>query len=432
MPNMTSESMSRSTREALWLSIARVRRSLLPGVAVACGIFLAVFVVYYGVFPHPVVGTDHEQKQFVVLAQSFLDGRVDMGQAPEWQTDMVVRENGKFLYNPPAPAFLLLPFVSIWGTGFSQAYFSMALGAVNVVLFWVLLRTLKCRGSTQLLLVPFFAFGTVHFSAATIGSVWFYSHVAAVFYLFIAVIAVLRRWPAVIPGLFLGLAFLSRFQTVLAAPFFLYLLFFDRQRPILNVALFCAGLAPAIAFALWYNDVRFGSPFDSGYADLYSYYIYGGQSDSYSFYRPLFPGSPHFRLFDIRNIPLHLYTIFLMPPQYVPRDWSVFRPSPYGLSVLLQSPAFIYAALVKRRTVLKPLCWIAIGLIAIPIVTYYSQGWVQFGYRFLLDFAPFLLILTALGFEDTRSTKWKVLLVGVSIVANLWGKYWVSEFGWGQ
>ena len=87
---------------------------------------------------------------------------------------------------------------------------------------------------------------------------------------------------------------------------------------------------------------------------------------------------------------------------------------------------------MKRRTVLKPLCWIAIGLIAIPIVTYFAQGWVQFGYRFLLDFAPFLLILTALGFEDTRSTKWKVLLVGVSIVANLWGKYWVSELGWGQ
>jgi len=400
---------------------------------VACGIFLAVFVVYYAVFPHPVVGTDHEQKQFVVLAESFLDGRVDMRQAPEWQSDIVFTFHGTYLYSPPAPAFLLMPFVEIWGAGFSQAYFSMALGAVNAVLFWVLLRTLRCGRTTQLLLVPFFAFGTVHFSAAAIGSVWFYAHVAVVFYLFMALIAVLRGWSPVIPGLFLGLAFLTRFHTVLAAPFFLYLLAFDRQRPILNVALFCAGLAPAIAFALWYNDLRFGSPFDSGYGDIHSYYLQGGGSDpyEYSFYRLLFPGAPHFGMFDIRNIPLHLYTIFLMPPEYWP-DWSILRPSPYGLSVLLHSPAFVYAVLVKRRTVLKPLCWAVIGLIAIPILTYYAQGWVQFGYRFLLDFAPFLLILTALGFEDTRSTKWKVLLVGVSIVANLWGKYWVSEYGWGH
>jgi hypothetical protein len=83
--------------------------------------------------------------------------------------------------------------------------------------------------------------------------------------------------------------------------------------------------------------------------------------------------------------------------------------------------------------VLKTTSWLAIGLISIPLLLHFSQGWVQFGYRFLLDFAPFLLILTAFGFEDNRSpttTKLMILLVGVSLVANVWGRYWATQLGW--
>jgi hypothetical protein len=137
-------------------------------------------------------------------------------------------------------------------------------------------------------------------------------------------------------------------------------------------------------------------------------------------------------MFDLRNIPLHLYTIFLMPPEYHP-DWSILRPSPYGMSVLLTSPAFIYAAFVKRDDPLKLGSWMAIGLISIPLITYFNQGWVQFGYRFMLDFIPFLLILTALGFEDNQSpssTKIKIALVAIAIVAGFWGRHWATELGW--
>jgi hypothetical protein len=58
---------------------------------------------------------------------------------------------------------------------------------------------------------------------------------------------------------------------------------------------------------------------------------------------------------------------------------------------------------------------------------------VQFGYRFALDFLPFLLILTAIGFEDNRSAgsmRMKILLVGIAILAGFWGRYWANELGW--
>jgi hypothetical protein len=61
---------------------------------------------------------------------------------------------------------------------------------------------------------------------------------------------------------------------------------------------------------------------------------------------------------------------------------------------------------------------------------HYSQGWAQFGYRFLLDFAPFLLILTALGFDDNTSPahrRIQVDLVAISILVGFWGTFWANN-----
>src|SRR3990172_9063485 len=100
------------------------------------------------------------------------------------------------------------------------------------------------------------------------------------------------------------------------------------------------------------------------------------------------------------------------------------------MSVLLTSPPFIFAFLVKRHDPLKVACWLSIPLVAIPTLLYYRQGWVQFGYRYLMDYVPFLLSLAALGFEDNRSpagTRWMVALVAVSVLAGFWGRYWGSK-----
>ena len=40
----------------------------------------------------------------------------------------------------------------------------------------------------------------------------------------------------------------------------------------------------------------------------------------------------------------------------------------------------------------------------IPIITYYGIGWIQFGYRYALDFLPLALLLAAPGFPNPMST----------------------------
>jgi hypothetical protein len=75
---------------------------------------------------------------------------------------------------------------------------------------------------------------------------------------------------------------------------------------------------------------------------------------------------------------------------------------------------------------------IAVGLIALVNLMHFSQGWVQFGYRFSNDFAPFLLILVALTMDRLRRTGWLIAggLVALSVAWNAWGVAWGAILGW--
>ncbi len=83
-------------------------------------------------------------------------------------------------------------------------------------------------------------------------------------------------------------------------------------------------------------------------------------------------------------------------PLAVPRDT--------GMSVLLTSPGYLLALplLGVGRLRRSRVVWgagIAVVAIGALDLMHFSQGWVQFGYRFSNDAAPFALLLVALGFE---------------------------------
>lgn len=410
-------------------ALTRVR-----GYVYGAAIFTGVYLVYLIATPIN-IGSQHH----IYLAQAMLNGNFDVGAAgmPRDYVDTIFAGNERFIPFPPGPAVLLMPFVAIWGTDFSQSLFAATLGAINVVIFWQVLVALGISRRAQWLAVPFFAFGTVHFYAATEGAVWQYNHVAAVFFMLVAVLLLLKDVPLIIVAFVFGFAVISRSPVLMAAPFFLYYAYRKHHEKLTpgglvsrealkDIAAFSAGLAPFALLTLGYNYARFGNPFDSGYAAVYQDYV---KSDiAYTYYRDKFPDSGHFNLFDLRNIPLHIHALFLLPPSL--DSGALLKPSPYGMSVLLTSPAFVYAFLVRRKTELKLGAWLAIGLVCAVLFTHYSQGWVQFGYRFLLDFAPFLLILTAMGFDDndsSRHRKWQVALVSFSIVVSTWGVLWARQ-----
>jgi hypothetical protein len=78
---------------------------------------------------------------------------------------------------------------------------------------------------------------------------------------------------------------------------------------------------------------------------------------------------------------------------------------------------------------------VAVVLISLVNLMHFSQGWVQFGYRFSLDATPFALILVAIGAEWTvgrwrRGMTMASGLLVLSVAINLWGVVWSRLLEW--
>ena len=54
------------------------------------------------------------------------------------------------------------------------------------------------------------------------------------------------------------------------------------------------------------------------------------------------------------------------------------------------------------------------------LLVYFNTGWYQFGYRFILDFLPFALLLAVLGMRAVPGWREKLLIV-LSVAMNVWG-----------
>lgn len=353
-------------------------------------------------------------KHYVYQSEAFLEGRVDLQDFPEYYHDIVSYQGKDYLASPPMPALVLLPAVAIWGVDTDQVRISMLMGAVNVALVWILLGRLGVDGRKRWLLTALFGLGTVHWEVATRGTTWLFAEIVAVCFLLLSLIEHFGRRRAFLVGLLLGLSVLSRLPILMGGIFFLVTLSQGEGFPRRPLQ-FLAGLALPLALLGYYNFIRFGSPLETGYL-AHSYAAYFAYDiERYGFF------SPHY-------IPKHLYTLLLMPPEYI-AHFPFLRPSPEGMSILLTTPAVLYAARARFSKAVNLWAGVAVVAILLPTMLWFSTGWVQFGYRYSLDFFPFLLILISSGMGSDLSKR-MTALVALSIAVNLWGTLWSVHLGW--
>ena len=368
-----------------------------------------VFGIYYLTNSTPLQWYKH----YVYEAQAFLDGRVDLQGFPSYYQDLV-NYNGRFyLPSPPVPAIVLIPAVAIWGTGTDEVRISMLIAAVSVALVWILLGRMNVTGWKRILLTILFGFGTVEWAVAITGTTWFFAEIVAVFFLLLALIEYFGRKRAVLIGLLLGLAALSRLPVVVGAVFFLAMLY--KEGGLRRSVLFVAGLAVPLAFYGLFNYLRFGNPLQTGYAGHAYAAYFAADIQQYG-------------MFSLHYIPKQLYTMFLMSPEYIPY-FPFLKPLPDGMSILLTTPAILYVLKAKFNESVNLWALLAMVGIMVPIVVWFSTGWVQFGYRYALDFLPFAIVLIASGTGKTVS-KMLIALVAISVAVNLWGALWVVHLGW--
>jgi hypothetical protein len=401
---------------------------------------------------------------------------------------------------PPLPAVVLMPFVALWGLNADGQLIFAILGALDVGIAWWMLGRLPIRTWVRFAATVFFGFGTVFWYAAQLGTTWYQAHVLAVGLALAAVGVALGRDraaaqsedEAVLPdgggagtvaaaapsslaamllpdprqflaGLLFGLACTSRLTVVFAAPFFLLVGSGGSwQRRGWSAAL---GAAIPIGALLVYNLVTTGHVLHPGYQHLYE--LEAG------FYKPL---NYHLDWWieDVRYLPQNFGIMFLNTPVWLPnevpsalglggplcttsgsmRGWfnpacPLILPRDTGMSILLTSPGYLLILPAFRwgygHSRLVTGAALAVLLIAVVNLAHFSQGWVQFGYRFSNDFVPWAILLVAIGLDRIAARasappSWPITsrlllvlavgLVGLSVLVNLWGVVWGDALGW--
>ncbi len=463
----------------------------LPALAIGAGLIALAFAAYW--LPGSDRYYNHFVWQALAFldGRTTIDWPVDLGGFPngnDWMQDIYPLSEltgnpstpGALLPFPPLPAIVLLPFVAIWGLATDIRAVSVVVGAIDVGLAWWMLGGLAISRRIRLATTVFFGFGTVLWYAAQLGTTWFFAHVVAVAFILLAVGVALRADPdadgevddlpssrtlarslvdqvrrplaaidrrQLLAGLLFGLACTARLPVVFGAPFFMLVggggTWLRRSMS--------AGIGTVIPVGLLlaYNLATTGHFLHPGYD-----WQYQREANGY----PTLNYNPDWGIEDPRYLVQNIQIMFLSMPAVMPelepgslgdggpvctepgatrglfdRDCPIAEPQAIGMSILLTSPAFLLAipALRTRRSRLVAGAYLAILPIAFINLLHFSQGWVQFGYRFSNDFVVFALPLVALGMSRRgRVGRLGFGLVAASVVINLWGVIWGNILGW--
>ena len=271
--------------------------------------------------------------------------------------------------------------------------------------------------------------------------------------------ATTREWVAIdrrqfVIGLLFGLACTARLTIVFAAPFLLFVGsgggWWRRS--------WSAGLGALIPIGLLlaYNVATTGHLLHPAYD-----YLYRLETLAY----PTLGYHPGWGVEDARYLPQNAAIMFLTMPDIFPAtlpdslgvnarpvcqapgavrglfdaSCPLAVPRDIGMSVLLTSPAYLLMIPALRRYGRSRLVTgaaLAVVVVVLVNLMHFSQGWVQFGYRFSNDAVPFALPLVALGMERfvDGGRAWAmplaVGLIVVSVAVNAWGVAWGTLLGW--
>jgi hypothetical protein len=313
---------------------------------------------------------------------------------------------------PPLPTLLMVPSAAISGRAGNDEIPNLLIAALIPPLALLMLRRLAAAGLSRrteredLWLVALLAFGTLMFYVALQGSVWHFAHVCGVALALMYVWASIEAVHPWIAGLALGAAALTRTPMAFMFPLFALEAWrihrADRRALVRVLARFAVPVAAFAIAAGVYNFVRFGSPTEFGHTFLEVRQQL--QIEQYGLF------SAHYLL---RNLAVALLQL---PIPIGQSPW--LQINGHGLALWVTTPAL--ALLISRQqSPIRRALWITCTCVALPSLFYQNTGWVQFGYRFSLDYIVLLIALIA---ACGRALTWVAKgLIIASIVINLAG-----------
>lgn len=341
-----------------------------------------------------------ENQQFSYLAESFLQGKSYFISLPNFGHDTVLF-NGKY-YWPlgPFPALLLLPFVFVFrlfNVFFFQGYLQVFLSGGIFYSFFMIARRLGYSRDDAGFLALAFCFASAFFGVGMYSVSWAFSQVVAVLLVALALLEYLGSRRLWIIGTLMALASVTRFTSGLNVVFFLMVVFLENNtlRAKLSGGFFLVMpmLIASAALAL-YNDARFGNWMEQGYS-LQSLSGAGARAR----------GS--YGIMSLAHVPGNLFYFLFAGPLPITVDdgsqvlkFPYVKANPWGMSIFLTSPYFLYLLRIKYDDSISKLLLISSAVVALPIFLYYGIGYVQFGYRYSLDFLPLLFFLLIRNYRN--------------------------------
>jgi len=408
---------------------ASVGRRFDPAIAVGV-LVVALSAVIYWLADR---GFDAGRGDFFYLADAFLHGRTWLTFQPG-PYDVIVIDGRFYVPFAPFPAIVLMPVVAILGaTGADQVEsgINAILAAGGVGLCWMLLGRIGVRPPIdRIALTVLFGFSTQILWVTTRGGVWHTGQLIATILTFICLLEVWGRQRPWLIGLFAGAAFLTRAPLAFAIPFYAFML---DTAPALSAAdvgggyiasaarstrwrrwaALAVGVLPALIVFVAYNQVRFGSPWESGYA-------LATLPEFLERQRAL-------GLFALSHVPMNLDLFLFHLPTPI-REFPYLKPDGLGLSILITSPGLLFASQADWR---RPRSWWLFGAavaVLIPTLLYYGGGWLQYGYRYFLDSVPFVIALCGLAAVRLGRVGYGWLaLIAFGTVVMGFSIYWVGR-----
>ena len=429
-------------------------KALLRRQAIPLAIF-AISAIVYAVVAGPRTEGPSPNNHFAHLAESYLNGELgQLGDRPpgynDWacidrssgevcppQAFQVPREDYDWYVSfPPLPAVVLMPAVAIHGTDFSDPFFWAVFAGIAPALLFGLLRRLREEEISErtvkedLLAVTLFAFGTVYFFTAVQGSVWFCAHLVASVLLIVFLYYAIGMKNPLVAGIALGLCFMTRPSTAPFALFFLFeairaarseseettgLVAYLRGTEWAPVAKRCAIFAAPIlvvgGVAMWMNHSRFEDPFEFGHMYLMIRWR---------------PRIEKWGLFNFHYFAKNL-AVYTSSLPWLSAEDPYIKISRHGLALWFTSPGLLPALWPKSVTPLISGLFLTTAVVAILDLCYQNSGWIQFGYRFALDYMPALIVLLSLSKRRFNGV-WIVALV-FAIAVNLFGAITFDRVG---
>jgi hypothetical protein len=389
--------------------------------------YVAVVLLLVLVWPFKDVSLSGDH--YVFLARRFLQGSLNVDNLPSDYSDYALSEGHKYVPFGPVPALLVMPFLPLLNIGVPLAWVGYVFTGINVAVFFRVLGLAGVAGERRRWATLLYFGGTVYLSIILVGISTYFAHVVCTTFLLLAIMELLERRRLPLVGLYIGLAAGARLTALFTLPFFLWMLWRagnkgeSTGRPsekIRRIALILLGLAVPLAFLGAYNYARFGNVAETGFgrAVLYQDFLERARSIG---------------LFSLRHVPKNLVMMLLQGPEPVGSAYSptirfpYVQPSQWGMGLFFTSPALLYAFRARISEPLVQACLLATLSVLVPILTYYGVGYVQFGYRYALDFMPFMMLVVARGLPDPMNGRARAL-IGASVLISAWGAGWLAAW----